>query len=112
MLLTFAILLVFQCLGEGLVFLLHLPIPGPVAGMLLLFIALLASPRLHALVEPAGSELLKHLSLLFVPAGVGIVAAGSAIGSTWLALVVSLVGSTLITLAVTAAVTRALMPDE
>lgn len=112
MLPTFAILLVFQCLGEGLVFLLRLPVPGPVAGMLLLLVALLMSARLHALVEPAGSELLKHLSLLFVPAGVGIVASGAAIGHNWLALLVSLVGSTLITLAVTAAVMRALMPDE
>ena len=112
MLLTFAILLVFQCLGEGLVFLLHLPLPGPVTGMLLLFVALLASPRLHALVEPAGNDLLKHLSLLFVPAGVGIVVAGSAIASSWLALLVSMAGGTLVTLAVTAAVMRALMPDE
>jgi holin-like protein len=112
MLQTFAILLLFQCLGEGLVFLLHLPLPGPVAGMLLLFAALLSWPRLHALVEPAGSELLKHLSLLFVPAGVGIIAAGSAIASNWLALIVAMVGSTLVTLAVTAAVMRALMPDD
>lgn len=112
MLLTFAILLVFQCLGEGLAFVLGLPVPGPVVGMLLLFAALLASPRLHALVEPAGTELLRHLSLLFVPAGVGIVVAASAIGSSWLALIVSLVGSTLLTLAVTASVTRAVMPDE
>jgi putative effector of murein hydrolase LrgA (UPF0299 family) len=80
--------------------------------MLLLFAALLSWPRLHALVEPAGSELLKHLSLLFVPAGVGIIAAGSAISSNWLALVVAMVGSTLVTLAVTAAVMRALMPDD
>jgi holin-like protein len=104
---TFAILLVFQCLGEGLVFLLKLPVPGPVAGMLLLFVALLAWPRLQVQVEPAATELLKHLSLLFVPAGVGIVVAASSIGSGWLALAASLLGSTLLTLAVTAAVTRA-----
>lgn len=111
MLTTFAILLVFQCLGEGLVFILGWPIPGPVAGMLLLFVALLASPRLLAQVEPAGTELLRHLSLLFVPAGVGIVVAASSIGTSWLALIVSLLGSTLLTLVVTAAVTRAAMPS-
>lgn len=107
MLITFTTLLVFQCLGEGLVFVLHLPVPGPVVGMLLLFVTLLASPRLQELVEPTGSELLRHLSLLFVPAGVGIVAAAASIGDGWLALAGSLLGSTLLTLAVTAAVTRA-----
>jgi putative effector of murein hydrolase LrgA (UPF0299 family) len=108
-LITFAVLLVFQCLGEGLVFVLHLPVPGPVLGMLLLFVVLLASPRLQAQIEATGTELLRHLSLLFVPAGVGIVVAASSIGNGWLALAGSLLGSTLLTLAVTAAVTRAAM---
>lgn len=111
MLLTFAILLVFQCLGEGLAFVLGLPVPGPVVGMLLLFAALLASPRLHALVEPAGTELLRHLSLLFVPAGVGIIAAASSGSGHWLAIGASLVVSTLLTLAVTAIILRRLPPE-
>lgn len=79
---SFAILLVFQCLGEGIVFIFGLPIPGPVAGMLLLLGALLAWPRLQSLVEEGARQLLSHLSLLFVPAGAGIVAAarGFALG--------------------------------
>ena len=44
MLAAFAVLLLFQCLGEGIVFVFHLPLPGPVAGMLLLMAALLAMP--------------------------------------------------------------------
>ena len=40
MLAAFAVLLLFQCLGEAVVFVLHLPLPGPVAGMLLLMVAL------------------------------------------------------------------------
>ncbi|MES2263380.1 MAG: CidA/LrgA family protein [Pseudomonadota bacterium] len=109
MLVTFAVLLIFQCLGEGLVFALHLPIPGPVAGMLLLFCALLASPRLLEAIEASGTELLRHLSLLFVPAGVGIMVAAASIGTQWIAIALALVGSTLLTLAVTAAITRAVM---
>jgi putative effector of murein hydrolase LrgA (UPF0299 family) len=109
---TLAILLLFQCLGEGVVFVLKLPVPGPVIGMLLLFATLLLRPRLHALVEPGGTELLRHLSLLFVPAGAGIVAAGAQIGGQWPALVAALIGGTLITLALTAAVVRALMPAQ
>lgn len=112
MLFSFATLLVFQCLGEGLVFALGLPVPGPVAGMLLLFAALCASPRLLAAIEDTGTELLRHLSLLFVPAGVGIMVAASSISGHWLAIVLSLAGSTLLTLAVTALVMRATMKQE
>jgi holin-like protein len=108
MLPAFAILLIFQSLGEGVVFATGLPLPGPVAGMLLLFVALLLWPRLHALVEAAATELLRHLSLLFVPAGAGIVVAAASGSGHWLAIVASLVVSTLLTLAVTALVLQAL----
>lgn len=110
MLLAFAVLLVFQCLGEGLVFLLHLPVPGPVAGMLLLLVALCAFPRLYDIVEAGANELLRHLSLLFVPAGVGIIVAAASGSGHWLAICAAVVGSTLLTLAVTALVLRALTP--
>jgi holin-like protein len=107
---TFAILLVFQCLGEGLVFLFGWPVPGPVTGMLLLLAALVAVPRLQDVVEAGASELLRHLSLLFVPAGVGIVVAASSGAGQWLAIAASVVASTLVTLAVTALVLQALTP--
>ncbi|MGZ5200437.1 MAG: CidA/LrgA family protein [Telluria sp.] len=108
MLAAFAVLLIFQCLGEGVAFLTGWPIPGPVIGMLLLFAALLAWPRLHALLEQTASELLRHLSLLFVPAGVGIIVAAASGRGQWLAIGAALVGSTLLTLAVTALVMQAL----
>ena len=110
MLTAFAVLLVFQCLGEGLVFLFGWPVPGPVTGMLLLLAALVAFPRMQAVVEAGASELLRHLSLLFVPAGVGIVVAASSGSGHWTAIVIAVVVSTLATLAVTALVLKALMP--
>lgn len=111
MLVSFTILLLFQCLGEAIVYLLHLPVPGPVAGMLLLFVALLAVPALQKKIEEDANLLLRHLSLLFVPAGVGIVAASGS-GAHWLALAAGLVGSTLLALAVTALVLRAASPKD
>ena len=110
MLLAFAVLLLFQCLGEGLVFLFGLPVPGPVTGMLLLLAALLAFPRLTAVVEAGANELLRHLSLLFVPAGVGIIATAATGKGHWLAIVAGVVASTVATLAVTAFVLQALTP--
>lgn len=108
MLIAFAVLLMFQCLGEGLVFLFGLPVPGPVAGMLLLLAALVAMPRLHEVVESGANELLRHLSLLYVPAGVGVIAAAVGVQGQWLAIVASLAVSTLVTMAVTALVLQAL----
>lgn len=110
MLQAFAVLLVFQCLGEGLVFLFGWPVPGPVTGMLLLLAALVAVPRLQEVVESGANELLRHLSLLFVPAGVGIVVAASSGSGQWLAIAASVVASTLVTLAATALVLQALTP--
>lgn len=108
MLAAFAVLLLFQCLGEAVVFVLGLPIPGPVAGMLLLMAALVALPKLQALVESAAHTLLSHLSLLFVPAGVGIVVAAASGSGHWLAIVASVAVSTVLTLAVTGLLLRGL----
>lgn len=107
-LLAFSVLLVFQCLGEGLVFLTGVPVPGPVAGMLLLLAALVGWPRLHEVVEQGANELLRHLSLLYVPAGVGVIAAAVGAQGQWLAIVAAVVLSTLATMAVTGLVLQAL----
>ena len=103
---TFAVLLVFQTMGEGLAYALSLPVPGPVIGMLLLFLYLiLNSDAVHRL-APTSLELLKHLSLLFVPAGVGIMVHAQRIAAEWLPIMVALVASTAVSIAVTAAVVR------
>src|SRR5256885_16333049 len=73
---TLAILLVCQLAGELVARLLRAPVPGPVLGMLLLFVVLSARPRTSAAVENGAQALLRHLSLLFVPAGAGPVSTG------------------------------------
>ncbi|MBC3881145.1 CidA/LrgA family protein [Undibacterium sp. LX40W] len=102
MLFCFLVLLVFQFIGEAVTRLFDLPIPGPVIGMMLLFFTLIAFPRLLAKLEHAAMTMLQHLSLLFIPAGVGIMVSVSQIGDHWLAIVVSMVVSTLLTMIVTA----------
>lgn len=112
MLQTFAILLVFQSIGEVLSFALRLPVPGPVIGMMLLFCWLAIDDRLLSVIQDTSSALLRHLSLLFVPAGVGIMVHANRIGGEWLPIVVALVLSTWLAIATTALVTRALMRRE
>ncbi len=108
MLAGFTWLLVFQCAGELVVRLLGVPVPGPVVGMVLLFAALRIRARSEA-VEAAAGSLLQHLSLLFVPAGVGVMLHGARLASEWLAIVAALVGSTVASIGVTALVMRWLL---
>lgn len=67
-----ALLLLCQSAGELLARALHLPLPGPVLGMGLL-LALLAWAPVREPVAAAADTLLQHLSLLFVPVGVGVI---------------------------------------
>jgi holin-like protein len=109
MLRAIATLLVFQCLGEGVSYLCKIPVPGPVIGMLLLFGFLMLRPQAATAIEPTALELLRHLSLLFIPAGVGIMVSAGKIRGDALAVVVALAVSTTLAIAVTALVTRALL---
>lgn len=102
------LLLVFQLLGEVIARTLALPIPGPVIGMALLFAALALRGGPSPELRDTAQNLLQHLSLLFVPAGVGVMLHFHRIGDEWLPLAASLVGSTVLTIAVTALVLRAL----
>ena len=103
---TFATLLVFQLLGEGCAYLFSLPIPGPVIGMLLLLLFLILKRGATTALTPVSMALLRHLSLLFVPAGVGIMVHARLLLAEWLPISVALVGSTLVSLVVTAVVVR------
>lgn len=98
------ILLIYQLIGEVTSRLLHLPIPGPVVGMVLLFITLLLRNALLETLELAANALLSHLALLFVPAGVGVMVHFARIGEQWLPITAALIFSTIITLVATAGI--------
>lgn len=99
-------LLIFQLAGEVIARGLALPIPGPVLGMVFLFVALLfRSGPDHELLGTS-QKLLQHLSLLFVPAGTGIMVHLHRVADEWLPLLLSLLISTVATLVVTAIVMK------
>jgi holin-like protein len=64
-------LLVFQSIGEVLSRGLSLPLPGPVLGLMLLLVALYF-PVVREPVAECANFMLAHLSLLFIPVGVGV----------------------------------------
>ena len=107
MILALVVLLGCQLIGEVIAQALALPVPGPVVGMVLLAGVLIWRGRISDELEAAAGFLLRHLSLFFVPAAVGVMANGDRIAREWLPLGAALVGSTVLTIAVTALVFRA-----
>lgn len=106
-------LLLCQLIGELLSRLCHIPVPGPVLGMLLL--ARWYGFRRRTPARPmrhASDALLRWLGLLFVPAGVGIVTNLPMLRASWLPVTVALVGSTLLTLLTTALLMQWLTRDR
>ena len=106
-----ASLLLFQVAGEGLARGFTLPVPGPVVGLVLLLPALQWA-RLRAPVAAAADLLLAHLSLLFVPVGVGVITHLALVSRYGLQLRVVIVLATWIGLAVTALVMRVLLQKD
>ncbi|MEE8057920.1 MAG: CidA/LrgA family protein [Pseudomonadales bacterium] len=65
------ILLVFQCLGEAIKATFELSLPGPVLGMLLLFLGLCLYREIPNAVAKSSQTLIPLLALMFLPASVG-----------------------------------------
>lgn len=93
----FAVILAMQLLGEVLTRALSLPLPGPVLGMIFFLGLLVLFPAYADSIKTTAQGLLAHLSLLFVPAGVGVVGhiqtLGSDIGIILLSIAVSTVAA-------------------
>jgi holin-like protein len=105
MILGFLALLGCQLIGQFLVDAAGLPVPGPVVGMVLLLAVLLVRrPDTSSGTVRAADALLRHLQLLFIPAGVGLIAYLRLIGAQWWPIVAGILGSWLVALLVTAAV--------
>jgi holin-like protein len=112
MIASLSLVLLCQLAGEVIVRGFGLPMPGPVVGLLFLLLLLLARDRFAVLargplqqdgVENASRGLLAHLSLLFVPAGVGVVQRLDLIAEHGIAIAAILAISVMVTLLVTVA---------
>ena len=108
MIAAFALLFVCQLIGEIAVRVTGVPVPGPVVGLLLLLALVWKRGAISEDLDKVSGALLRHLSLLFVPAGVGVMLHAARLNEEALAIGVSLVGSTVATLLVTVAVFRKL----
>lgn len=101
MLQALTLLFLCQLAGEVAVRLLGVTFPGPVLGMGLLFGGLMLRGHAGPALDGVADTLLRNLSLLFVPAAVGVVQQAGLISANWLAISAALVISTVLTLMVT-----------
>jgi holin-like protein len=92
-------ILTCQLAGEAAARALSLPLPGPVLGMVLMLALLVLFPRAAQMIRPTAQGMLSHLSLLFVPAGVGVVGHIATLGSQTAAILLAVVGSTVLAIA-------------
>lgn len=99
-----ALILACQLMGETIKVATDIPVPGPVVGMAILFTGLLIKRGLPAGLEQAGGGLLRHLALLFVPAGVGVMLHVPRLADEWWPVLLAIVPGTLIAIAITALV--------
>jgi holin-like protein len=119
MIASLALILLAQLLGEILARGAGVPVPGPVIGMGLMFGFLLLrdsriglprilpKPLTDGTLESTARGLLMNLSLMFVPAGVGVVGRLDLLRAQGLKLAIVLVVSTALSLLVTVLVFRA-----
>jgi len=105
----FTALLLLQLVGEVLSRLLSLPVPGPVIGLMLLLALLAARPAWLPVFSGAGDALLAHLSLLFIPAGVGVLVHIDRLNGVLPGVIATLALSTLLGMSVTALILQRLM---
>lgn len=103
MLQSISLILIFQLAGELISRWTGIPVPGPVIGMLLMLAAFFIKDDLIDIVRPTAGALLSNLSLLFVPAGVGIMMHVDRFMSEGLGIALTLVLSSIIAMAAAAA---------
>lgn len=102
MLSAISLILAFQVVGELISRLCGIPVPGPVIGMILMLFAFFFKDNLIDRIRPTAGVLLTNLSLLFVPAGVGVMRYTDRFMQEGVAIIAVLVLSTLAAMLMTA----------
>jgi holin-like protein len=111
-LLGLGVLVALNVLGDWLVRLTGATVPGSVVGMLLLTALLEARVLPIAVVRAAAELLVRHLALLYVPAGVALLAYWSAVRGELLAVAAAALASLVAVLVVVGLVVQCLERAE
>ena len=96
------LLLLCQLAGESIVRAVDMPVPGPVLGTVLMLAFLAVRKKVPESLDKTSHDLLANFSLLFVPAGAGIILHVERLEAEAVALLAALIASTALTIAVAA----------
>lgn len=93
-----AVIFICWLSGDFLVQQLHLPLPGPVLGLVLLFLSFAVFPKLFAMVSPAGTVLLQNFPLFLYPVGASFLTLSGVGFITVLTIMVSIAGALILSI--------------
>ena len=99
-------------LGEFVVLVTAVPLPGALIGLLLLLCGLLVRQRPAIIIGKGAQPLLTHMSVLFVPAVIGVGLFLDEVRANALGILLSLVATTLIAMGFTAWLAQRLMRSQ
>ena len=102
----FAMILLFSFAGELLNYLLPLPVPASIYGLVLMLVCLLTGIIKLDAVRDTACFLIEIMPLMFIPAAVGLMASWSVIKENLLAYLVIAVVTTVAVMAVSGLVTQ------
>lgn len=105
----FFIIMVVSFLGEVLKWMLPLPIPASIYGLVLLFLALHTKVIRLEQIEDTADFLIEIMPLTFIPAGVKLLVSWGELKPVLIPVVVIMVVSTVIVMAVSGLVTQAVL---
>ncbi|CVK16309.1 MAG: CidA/LrgA family protein [Apibacter sp.] len=92
------IILLLYFIGELIVFILQIKIPGSIIGMLLLLVSLQLNMIKVEDIKEVATFFLNNMLILFIPLGVGLASQWDLISKEWLAILISIIFSTFIVL--------------
>ena len=95
--------------GEWVVQITHVPLPGALIGMLLLLVILLFRQRSPGAVAQVAQPLLGHMTLLFVPAVVGVMAFWPEVKQNLTGIILALVITTVLSMGITARIAQQIL---
>ena len=107
---TIFLLILLQLIGESIVQVSGLPVPGAIIGLILLYAILVWRGEISDEMSRTSGFLLQNLGVLFVPAGVGVIAYLPMIAAQWWGILLVLLVSVFATVAVTGLVVTRLSP--
>lgn len=104
------LLIALQLLGESIVQLTDLPVPGAIIGLVLLYAILMWRGEISDEMSRTSGFLLQNLGVLFVPAGVGVIAYLPMLATQWWIVALVLFVSVCATIAISGLIVTRLSP--